>query len=468
MRRRPLRARSRSRRGLVLDACLAAVVFVVNSLSPTPQVGDSRLSVVTAWQFLHHFNFHLEDYPSVTRLSNHYDVVRHGGHLLPFFPWPTMLFAIPADLLYALAGHNPALVSISNPNHTWLLEVPTASALVAITAVLIRRIVSALEGSWGRPAVAMAAALTYAFCTSVWSVGSRALWQQTTSMLFLAAALLAMQRFDKARAWPFLLGLFLAMAFVTCPTNAITVVLALAWVVLRKRGGLLSVLGGIALVAAPFIALSASQYGQALPPYYVPGRLETRGPFTFWNSLFMNLVSPSRGLIIYDPVALLAVLGLVARVRARRLTDLDVLMAVAVVGQWLTIAAYESTGGATYGPRLMIDTLPFLTVLSAPALSLMWDQRHAANRAAAGLFRVSLAVTMVLLLCWGLFVNATGGLLRSGFCWSANPVPVDTQPSWVWDWSDPQFLRPYRDLIHGVPLTEVVAGSCATLEKETK
>ena len=62
---------------------IAAVVFVVQSLSPTPQTGDSRLSVVTAWQFLHHLNLHLEQYPRVTELTNHYDMVKHAGHILP-------------------------------------------------------------------------------------------------------------------------------------------------------------------------------------------------------------------------------------------------------------------------------------------------------------------------------------------------------------------------------------------------
>ncbi|MFZ2058752.1 MAG: hypothetical protein WAV54_15215 [Acidimicrobiales bacterium] len=450
------------------DLMIAAVVFVVQSLSPTPQTGDSRLSVVTAWQFLHHFNLHLERYPRVTELTNHYDMVKHAGHIVPFFPWPTMLFAIPADVLYSLTGHNPALLSISSPNRTWPLEVATASLLVAITAVMIRRIVSALDSPWSRPSVAVLAALVFAFCTSAWSVGSRALWQQTTSMLFLAAVLLAIQRIDKSRVWPFLLGVFLAMAFLTRPTNAIIVVLVLGWLVWRKLAALPFVLVGIALCAVPFVVVSLNQYGQALPPYYVPSRLEQLGPFTFWNSLFMNLISPSRGLLIYDPIVFLAGFGVAARTRARRLTDIDVLMCVAVVGHWLTISAYESTGGATYGPRLMIDTLPFLTVLSAPALSFLLKQSSAATRAVSGVSRVAVAAMMLVLLCWGGFVNATGGVLRGGFCWSANPVPVDSRPSRVWDWSDPQFLRPYRELLNGVPVRDVVAGSCATLEKLTK
>jgi hypothetical protein len=223
------------------------------------------------------------------------------------------------------------------------------------------------------------------------------------------------------------------------------------------------VLGGALVCLIPFVGFSYSQYGQLLPPYYVPSRLEQRGPFTFAGALSMNLISPSRGLIIYDPIVLLAAFGVVARIRARRMGELDLLVTIAIVGQWLTISAYESTGGATYGPRLMIDIVPYLVVLSVPALSSVLDWRRCHRLLARLALTGCLAV-----LVWGGAVNATGGLLRSAFCWSANPVPVDLQPSRVWDWGDPAFLRPYKDLLEGLPASQVVAGSCATLERDAR
>ena len=63
-------------------------------------------------------------------------------------------------------------------------------------------------------------------------------------------------------------------------------------------------------------------------------------------------------------------------------------------------------------------------------------------------------------LIWGLFVNATGALLRDSRCWSVVPVSVDAEPGRIWDWSDPQFLRPYRDLVEGHSLGWVLLGSC--------
>ena len=354
---------------------LGSVIFVVNALSPTPQIGDSRLSTVTAWQFLHHFNLHLEKYPTVASLTNRYDLVKHSGHLLPFFPWPTMLFMAPADVLYALTGHNPSQLAIgSSHGRTWILEVPTASLIVAVTAVIIYFTVLGLGGRWGRPRVAVATVLTFAFCTSAWSVGSRALFQQTVSMLFLAAIFFTLQRLERARRWPWILGVLLALSFMTRPTNAVVVVLVFGLVAWKKRAVLLPIVAGFVICMTPFLLFSYNQYGQFLPPYYQPGRLGQAAPFSFGNALLENLISPSRGLILYDPVVLLAVLGLVIRIRMRKVNDLDLLIAIFVCAQWIVIAAYGSTGGATYGPRLMLDTVPYLTILSIPALSFLMSK----------------------------------------------------------------------------------------------
>ena len=436
------------------DLSLASLVFVLQTVCPTPQTGDSRLSVTTAWQFLTHFNLHLESYRSVTSLSYRADLVHHGGHLLPFFPWPTMLFALPADLLFRLVGHHPQLLSITNPNRTSILETPTASLLVALTAVFVRRIVLGLE-RWGRPALATMAALWFAFATSAWSVGSRALWQQTVSMFFLAALVLALQRLDRGRPWPMAAGALAAMAYVTRPTNSLIVVLVLAWVAWRRRRHLVPLLSGMAAVGVVFGAFSMWQYGQVLPPYYAPGRLGDQGPFDFGQALLVNLVSPARGLLLFDPLALLAGYGLVVRARSPTLGDLDVVMALFCLGLLVVVAEYGSTGGATYGPRLMTDTLPFLTILALPA----FDRLSAAVRSKTVL-KSATATVVVVVLVWSLFVNATGATMRSAYCWSADPTPIDQSPSRVWSWSDPQFLRPYRDLVDGQSLNHVIAGSC--------
>jgi len=126
----------------------------------------------------------------VAQLGNSYDLVFTGGNTLPYFPWPTMLLAIPADILLLLTGRTAADLTLNNPSQTFLVEIPTASLIVAITAWVLRSVLLSLPGWRIPPKVATFGGAVFAFGTSAWSVGSRALWQQTACMLLLSLALL--------------------------------------------------------------------------------------------------------------------------------------------------------------------------------------------------------------------------------------------------------------------------------------
>jgi hypothetical protein len=437
---------------------LVLTVFVVHGLSPSVQIGDSRLSAVTAWRFLTHFDLHLQDYPSVARLSDTYDEVFVAGNTLPYFPWPTMLLAIPAGVLFLVTGRAVPSLSIANPSQTFLIEIPTASWIVALTALVLREVIVSLPGLRISPRAAMLSALVFGFGTSAWSVGSRALWQQTASMLFLSLALLCLVRLGRSRAWEWALGACLALAMTTRPTDAVIVALFIAWIVMCARFAALRAAGTFAATVGLFCAFSYSQYGTIIPPYYLPGRLAGDHAIPLLESLGLNLISPSRGLIVFNPVFVLGLAGIVVRVRKGCLTSLDLVLCASVVLQWLVIATFGSTGGTVYGPRLMVDVIPFLVVLAAPALQVLVEPapRDAQRRWPRRLVVVGVAVVVV----WSVFVNATGALLRDSRCWSVLPTSVDAEPGRIWDWSDPQFLRPYRDLLDGRSLGWVLRGSC--------
>ena len=435
---------------------LGVVVFLVHTLSPTPQSADSRLSAITAWQFFHHFNLHLDGYRVVADLAYRRDLVEVGGHLVPFYPWPTMLFAAPADFLLALFGKSPSTLSISDPSQVWLAEVPTASLIVAVTTVLLRKYILGSGRPWATPAVAMTSALVFAFASSAWSIASRALWQQTVSMLFLVCALLAIQRLDRSWRYGVALGVFLGIAAIVRPTDVVIVALIGGWVLVTRRARAIPAVVALLAVAGVFVGFSHSQYGALLPPYYLAGNLSGTVEYGFVESIGVNLISPSRGMVWFDPVLLLAIAGLWLLRRRRVLAGFDVILGLTFLGQLLVVCKYGSSGGSTYGPRLMIDVLPFLVVLSAPVLELLFRPR-----ARFGWGRV-VPVLIVVVLAWSLFVNATGALFRSGYCWSATPTPLSASPQRVWDWSDPQFVRPYKDLADGQGLHQVVLGSCST------
>ncbi|WP_395639748.1 hypothetical protein [Pseudolysinimonas sp.] len=430
---------------------LGAVVFLVHAFSPSPQTGDSRLSVIVAWNLLTTGSLDLSGLPAVEALESRGDLVNGpDGSLLPFFPWPPMLFALPGAVLLALAGIDPATLSISDPNETWLVEVPTAALLVAVTTVLLRRLVLDAGERWSTPLVANVVALAFAFTTIAWSAGSRALWQQTVSMLVIVLTLLAVQRRSRRGAWPWLIGVFAALALVTRPTNAVFVLPLVVWMIGVDRPNVVRGLLGGAAVLTPFVLISWVVYGAVLPPYYLPTRLGDVPVWGLAESLGVHLVSPGRGLLIYVPIVVLAVAGLVIRIRGRSLRSLDVVLIVAVLAQIAVIAKFGSTNGFTYGPRLLLDIVPLLALLAAPAFTALRPARWT-------VLRVFAATGVVAVLGWGLFVNGTGAATRAAVCWNVTPELIDEAPARVWDWGDPPFLRPWADLTAGRPF---FVGSC--------
>jgi hypothetical protein len=440
-------------------ALIFVVVAIVNVMSPSVQVADSRLSVPVAIQLLDHGTLNLEGNAQVAAMSSQYDVRTIDGALLPYFPWPAMLFAAPGVAAAKVAGVDPASMRPSDPNQTWKIEVPTASLLVALTSVLMALIAfDVAPGSLRhRRAFAVLVAFVFAFATGVWSTGSRALWQQTPSMLFLASALLAALRIDRRPAWAVMLGASIAAAFTVRPTNAAIAACFVLWVLITRRKETGWLVLGAALVLVPFVLVNLASYHALLPPYYVPSRLVDEEGMPFVDTAAMFLVSPSRGFIIYSPLVIVAAAGVWLKARRRSLDGLDIVAVAAIVLQLIVTASYGGTGGTTYGPRLMTDATPFVVFLAIPVLLALFSAGIRAGF--AGPHRL-VAIGVTAIVAWGLVVNAHGALLRSTFCWNATPVFIDDDPYRVWDLDDPQFLRAERDLFNGASVHDVVFGSC--------
>jgi hypothetical protein len=90
-------------------------------------------------------------------------------------------------------------------------------------------------------------------------------------------------------------------------------------------------------------------------------------------------------------------------------------------------------GGGSYGPRLLLEIVPFLALLATMGWRRACESDSRPPRRAVRVFVVSLAVM-------SLYAHATGALSWAALSWNATPVPVSHQPSRVWDWRDPQFL----------------------------
>jgi hypothetical protein len=208
-------------------------------------------------------------------------------------------------------------------------------------------------------------------------------------------------------------------------------------------------------VFVPWIAVTYSTYGSLLQPYNSANRLSAHG--AFGEALAANLVSPARGLLVFSPVCLLAVAGLVVAIRARAVGTLEALSAITIPLYWIAASAYwQWWAGHTYGARFMSETLPFFFVLALPFV----DWLVHAEESRVPIARVALVATVVVC-TWSLFVSAQGGLLRATDCWNAggSRTNVDADPARVWSWSDPQFVAGVR-AVSSRGVHEALLGAC--------
>ncbi len=276
---------------------------------------------------------------------------------------------------------------------------------------------------------ALVLAATLAFGTSAFSTASRVMWQHGPAMACCCGALLLLLR-PATRAGLLGLGVVLAAGWLCRPTMSVFGALVVALLALTRRRDLPLVLLGAALVVGAFLALNERLFAQLLPAYFVAGRLDPLSG-QLGTALAGNLVSPSRGLFVFTPLAVLVPVGLFVALRRRGAWfPLEVMLATWLVMHWLIISTFPHWwGGHSFGPRFWTETSPALVWLLVP----LFEPGAVRSRVALGVF--------VVLASLGVAIHTRGATSLVPWKWNDEPVNVDEAPARLWDWRDPQFLR---------------------------
>jgi len=434
-------------------APLFVAVLLVYLLSLPVLSYDSYWTVPTALMILHHGSTVIDEFvpgsPVEARYSldcvpalgpGHSYAAGHecpGGHWYNLYPEGVPVVALPIVALLDVATRLTAALRLrsSHPVIAAFLagdlargraitELVCGAIFCAITAWLMYRIAERFL-SRTQSALIM---LLCAFGTAQWSIASRSLMQHGPSALFLALALyLAVSARDQP-ARVALLSLPLATAFAVRPSNFISVAVFSIYVALHHSRWFLRFVGWSLPVAVPFLVYNLLVRHSLFPTYYNYGSAERSPALT---DLTMNLVSPSRGLLIFTPVVLFSAAGMVLAWRSRWCFPLTSYLVAIAIAHSLLIALYWPGHG--YGPRYYSDLSPLFAFFWIPAV-LSWQKSQ-------GKLRTASACLFVALAAWSIFVHARGATSTAANLWSASPVNVDDARWRVWDWRDPQFLR---------------------------
>ncbi|WP_165820117.1 glycosyltransferase family 39 protein [Microvirga sp. KLBC 81] len=399
---------------------LVAVAIVTSKVRYTGS--DPRGSLVVAESVLRNGTIKLDQYDANYLKDLGTRIYQNAGHSYYLFPLGTSVLSIPA-----VAAANAIGIEMVQSEHRvqMILTILTAMLMIAMLYRLARQFLE--------PGNAALAAGLFWFGTSLASTGATALWSHNLATLFGLIALDLAIRDSKAehsRSWA-RIGLCLFLAYFCRPTLSLLSPFLLLFLFARHR--LAAVKAGLVLAAllGGFVAFSQHEFGQVLPSYYLPSRVSGASDVT--TALYGNLFSPARGLLVFSPF--LVAVWLCAR-RAPETFRLNPLwwglgLAWPVLHLIVISRFPHWWAGWSYGPRLLMDVLPGLFLLTLRAWPTALDTRRLRIAAAV------LAVTAV----FSVFVHTCQGLYNGySLLWNAEP-PIDQNPQNLFDWKYPQFLH---------------------------
>jgi hypothetical protein len=374
-------------------------------------------------------------YNQTTNWWGTYFFTETQGHILSSYPIVVPVLAtplyLPAYLLTKLAG-----IPIDMGNHTFFLmayamEKLSAGFIAALAGVIFYLL---LREMFDRK-VSLIGLVIFALGTSTWTIGSQGLWQHGMSELLLCLTMYVIvknQRSQKSINYVFL-GILGGLTVFDRPTNAILVIPVLYYVLRGKLKGMAAYGVSLAVVALPFLAYNMYFFGSFFGVYGGYG-LAFDGQSL--ERIAGLLFSPSRGLLIYTPVAALALLGAfyVRTLEERTFRHVLCLYGLIALG---TILAYSTFsvwwGGGCYGPRFLTDIIPIIVLFVVLFVNEAMGWPDGNKKKAA------LAAICVLVVA-SIAVQAIGAYLYPvyGFQWGhGQTISVEDQ-SKLWDWSDTQ------------------------------
>ncbi len=319
--------------------CVFVLVWATHFLSKTITISDSKLVLPLAMSIIHEHNTDLDEYQSLFSPMRYSGTDWVDGHYYYYASIGTPLLATPVLACISLVGKKVYYIKVFDiVKNGWSagIELFIASLLVAITSVFV--FLMAFELSFSL-SVAILITFVFAFCTPAWSTASRALWSHTGSILMLSISLFALLKAKRNTMWLFIAALALAYSYVSRPTNSLPVVFFTLYVMISYPKQIWVYGLGMLVIFIPFLAYNYHIYHHLLSPYYQPTTLHVGATTTLWQGFTGTLFSPSRGLLIFTPVVIFSVAGVIMLIRVKKFTLLDGAIVLIIIAHTYVISS---------------------------------------------------------------------------------------------------------------------------------
>jgi hypothetical protein len=223
-------------------------------------------------------------------------------------------------------------------------------------------------------------------------------------------------------------GLFAGLAVAIRPNNLVLVAPLLVAGFHRRPQAWIAMIVPAIIVLAPVAAYNEFVFGHLLGGYVAQS--DRFSLSTLPRGILGSLFSPARGLFIYFPAALLALL-LVSRWRGFRRSELALALTAGIVMLAVLHGAWRDwSGGHCFGPRFFTETQALMLLL----LGMAFPTRPRPAWVAG--------VALGLILPYSIMVQGLGAFSPATFSWNA--VPDGNEKARLWDFGDNPLFRGLR------------------------
>ena len=352
-----------------------------------------------------------------------------GGSTVSLYPPGTGLVALPLFVapyhwLKATGRADDAELLAASEGLEKVAAAVIAAASVVVTYLAARRLAS--------PSGAMWIGLGLGLGTSIWATASQMLWQHGVVALAIAAGLLLLGHPDRPSWTLAAAGLVFGVGAMTRPSAALMLAAAVAWVALRSPLRTAAVELAWLLSGAVPPLLATALYNQRYFDNFLGAYGLMKGAVDLRRAplgLAGLLVSPNRGLLVFTPIALLGIYGLVRCAWKPSGTGLGIFGIAAILHGVLSGAYYQWAGGWSFGPRYLVDVLPILALGAA----LVW-------RSLGGAWKWALAGALL----WSVAVQLDGSFCYPASNWNQRMLRAGSLERAAWSWDHFELWQDYE------------------------
>lgn len=406
---------------------LVLFIFILVAMSPVSHTGsDPKGSLLLSQALIENQSVKLDSYKDIGKYR--YVVHKKNDHYYYYFPIGTSISSLP----FVWFGTKVLHKDMNNQEDDHIFQ----KLIAGVVSALIFLLLFLITKMYFNERISVGISFLFWLGTSMSSTLGQALWSHDFAVFYALSALLLMLKVlneGKNKYW-FFLGVMLFMAYLTRPTMSLFAVAIILYLFVNNERYLaIKVAGLVGVLLGFFVVFSMAEFNQFLPDYYLPKRLSSE---TFWTAFYGNLFSPARGLFVYSPFLLLFMINAKDTYNIFKNNRSLMIIVGYIIVHLITISNFPHWwAGGSYGPRLMLDTLPAIFLLFVILLKYTYHNGSVVKKRFLSLF-------LMMFVPVSIYFNVMQGLYNeySGFLWNDDPN-VDQYPEYLFDWEYPQFLH---------------------------